>query len=219
MIGESRPTARAIRHNLIALVEQVAVPEIFQDVPNRLDIVVGKGHVGGFEVNPESDTVGETFPILDVIERRLAAFLVEFRDAVAFDILLVGKAVPLLDLDLDGQAMRVPAAAPRDVEAAHDLVTREHILESARQHMVNAGFSIRGRRAFKKNVFRRALSLFDGFLEDILALPHLEHGFFHAGYIEFGIYRFECHSISSKFDIWDSIFGIHSRVSNIHYRR
>ena len=191
MIRKSRATARAIRHNLVALVKQVAVPEVFQDRPNRLDVIVGEGHVGRFQVNPKRDAIRQAFPILDVIERGLAAFLVELGDAIALDVLLVGEAVPLLDLDLHGQAVRIPAAAPRDVEAAHDLVTREHVFEGARQHVVNAGFAVGGGWTFVENVLGRAPPLFDGFLENILAFPHFEHRLFHARHVEFGTDWFE----------------------------
>ena len=72
MVGKRRATARAIRHNLIALEEQILIPEVFQDPPDRLDVVVGVGHICVFQVNPESDAVGELFPILNVSEDRLS---------------------------------------------------------------------------------------------------------------------------------------------------
>ena len=185
MVRKRRAAARAVRHDLVALVEQVLVPEIFQDPPDRLDIFVGVGHIGIFQVHPKGDAVGQFLPILDVGKDGLLAKLVEFVDAVFFDLLFVGEAKLLLDFDLDRQAVRIPAAAARDVIAAHDLVAREHILEGARQHMVHARLAIGGRRSFIKHILGSALALLDGLLEDLGLLPKLQHVFFHRSDIEF----------------------------------
>ncbi len=170
MVRKRRAAARAVRDDLVALVEQVLVPEILQDPPDRLDVLVGIGHIGVVQIDPEGDAVGQPFPILDVVEDRLPAQLVELGDAVVFDLLLVGEAKFLLDLDLHRQAMRIPAAAARDMEAAHDLVAREHILEGARQHMVHARLAVGGRRTFVEHVLRRALALLNGLLENFCSV-------------------------------------------------
>src|SRR5437867_1242108 len=104
----------------------------------------------------------------------------------------------LLDFDLNGQAMRVPAAAPGDMITTHDLIAREHVLERARQHMVHAGLSICGRRSLIKNILGRTLTLLNGLLEDLGLLPKLQYTFFHRSDVEFRRYRFEHSCLQTK---------------------
>jgi hypothetical protein len=78
---------------------------------------------------------------------------------------------------------------------AHGLVTRKHILEGTRQHMMHTGFSVRSRRPFIENILRPALTLFNSLLKDSGLLPKFQHAFFHRSHVELGIYRFE-HSAS-----------------------
>ena len=198
MIRKRRAAARAVRYDFIALVEQTLIPEILQDPPDRLDVIVGIGDVGVFQVHPEGDAVSQLFPILDVGEDRFAAQFVEAVNAILLDLAFIGEAELLLDLDLDRQPVRVPAAAPRDVVAAHDLVAREHILESARQHVVDAGLAIGSRRPLEEDVLRSALSLCNGLLEDVLRLPEFQDSLLHRGYIEFGRNWFEHGSLLGK---------------------
>src|SRR5215212_2508468 len=173
MIRQRRAAAGTVRHNLIALVEQIFIPEVFQNPPDRLDVVVGIGHIGILEIHPERNTIGEPLPILNISKYRLFTKFVELIDAVLFDLMLVVDPKLFLYFDLDRQAVCVPAAAARDMKAAHDLVTREHILESARQHMMHAWFSIRSRRSFIKNIFGSALALLNRLPEDLGLFPKL----------------------------------------------
>ena len=114
VIRKRRPAAGAIRDDLVALVEQVLVPEALEDPPDRLDVLIGVRHVGIIQVNPEGDAIRQASPVADVLKGRLAALLVEPGDAVFLDLLLAREAVLLLDLDLHRQPVGVPAAAARD---------------------------------------------------------------------------------------------------------
>jgi hypothetical protein len=75
-------------------------------------------------VDPERDPLGQRRPVLEELEDRLAALGVELGDAVALDVVLGVEAELLLDRDLDGQAVAVPAALALDVVAAHRLEAR-----------------------------------------------------------------------------------------------
>ena len=66
MVRKRRATTRAIRHNLISLEKQILIPEVFQDRPDRFHIFIGIGYIGIFQVNPKSDAVCESFPILNI---------------------------------------------------------------------------------------------------------------------------------------------------------
>src|SRR5205807_8819607 len=85
------------------------------------------------EIEPEPDPLGEPLPLALVLPDRLAALVDELLDAVGLDVLLALRADQLLDLDLDGETVRVPARLPRDGEAVHGLVAREQVLHGARE--------------------------------------------------------------------------------------
>src|SRR5207245_8743137 len=73
----------------------------------------------------------------------LAAELVEPLDPdLVFDLELAGDLELLLDLDLDRQAVRVPACFPLDVKALHRLVAAEQVFERARQDVVGGGLAV-----------------------------------------------------------------------------
>ena len=117
--GERRAAAGAVGDHLVALVKAPVVPDLAQRPPDRLDVGVGERHVGVVEVDPEADPLGEPVPFLDVAEHRLAAALVELGDPVGLDLGLRGDPELPLDLQLDGQAVAVPAGLARHPMAAH----------------------------------------------------------------------------------------------------
>src|SRR5690606_17781615 len=172
--GERRAAARAVRHHLEALIQQVPLPELAEDPPDRLDVLVLEGDVGIFEVHPVGDALGELLPLLDVAEDALAALLVELRDAVFLDLRFLREAELLLDLDLDGQAVRVPAALAQHVIAAHRFVAREHVFEGAGQDVMRAGPPVGGRRALVEYVPRPALTLAHCAVENVARAPEVK---------------------------------------------
>ena len=87
--GERRAAARAVGHDLVALVEQPLVVDLAQRPPDRLDVRRVQRAVGVVEVDPEADALGQRVPVLEVLEDRLAAALVELGDPEFLDLLLV----------------------------------------------------------------------------------------------------------------------------------
>ena len=110
-----------------------------------------------------------------MLEHRLAAVAVELRDAVALDVLLGLEAELLLDLDLDRQAVGVPAGLALDVVPGHRLVAREEVLEDAREHVVRARVAVGRRRALVEHERRRAFAVAQRRLEDVALAPAREH--------------------------------------------
>ena len=137
--GERGAAARAVGHDLVALGQQPLVPDLLERPPDRLDVVVREREVGVVGVDPEADPLGERVPLVDVAEHRLAALGVELGHAVALDVVLRLEAELLLDLELDRQAVAVPAALARHEVAAHRLEAREHVLEDAAEDVVEPG--------------------------------------------------------------------------------
>ncbi len=177
---ERGAAARAVGDDLVALVEQVAVPQLLQRPPDRLDVVGIHRAVGVLEVDPERDALGQPVPVLDVRQRRLPAALVEAADAVALDVRLAGRADLLLDRDLDRQAVAVVAALALDVVTAHGLVAREDVLEHAREDVVGAGRPVDGRRTLVEEEALARLAPPERLLEDIALAPALEDALFQA---------------------------------------
>jgi len=174
MAAQRRAAARTVRDDLLALVEQTLIPELAQDPPHRLDVVVGEGDIGVIQADPVGHPLGELLPLIDVAEDALAAFFIEGRHAVGLDLALVPQAKLLFDLDLDRQAMRVPAPLAQNVVAVHRLVAGEHVLVGAGQHMVRPRFAVRSRRAFVKDIAWPILALALGALKDALLPPEFE---------------------------------------------
>ena len=172
--ADRRAAARAVRHHLVPLIEQALVPDLPQQPPDALDVLVVEGVVGVAHVDPEADALGEALPLLQVGGDALAAVLVEGGDAVVLDLLLAVDPQPALDLELDGQAVRVPARLARHAVAAHRLVAREEVLEDARDDVVRTGAPVGRGRALVEHVHRRVVAPFEALLEDAVLFPERE---------------------------------------------
>ena len=174
--GERGADARIIGYDLVTLVDEVLVPDDFQQIPHRLDVIVVEGVVGVFHVHPETHALGHDFPIADVAHHRFAATAGELGNAdLLLDTALVEDSELFLDLVLHRQPVSVPAGLARAVKAAHVLETRKHVLEGARQNMMDAGLAIGRGRTFVPGKQRPALALLETFLEHVLIAPEGEH--------------------------------------------
>ena len=156
--GQRGAAARAVGDDLVALVEQAAVPQLRERPPHRLDVGVVERAVRVLEVDPVADPLGQPRPVVEELEHGLAALLVELGDAVALDVGLLREAELLLDRDLDRQAVAVPAGLALDVAPAHGLVAREDVLEHARQDVVGARAPVGRRRPLVEDPRLRALA-------------------------------------------------------------
>ena len=173
--GDRRAAARAVGHDLEALVEEALVPDAAQDPPDRLDVVVGERVVGVVEVDPEADALGHAVPLAQVRQHALAAQLVELGDAVGLDLLLAVDPQAPFDLELHREAVAVPAGLAGDAVAAHRLVAREDVLEDAREDVMGAGLAVRRRRAFVEDPERRIRSRRrQALVEDVVVAPEGE---------------------------------------------
>ncbi len=166
--------ARAVRDDAVSLVEQALAGDLLQRPPDRLDVGRVQRAVGVVEVQPEADPLGQRVPVLEEGEHRLAALGVELRDPVLLDLGLGLDPELLLDGDLDGQAMRVPAAAALDVVAAHRAEAGEDVLEGAAQDVVHAGRAVRRRRPLPEDPGLGPLTPPHGLAKHVALTPALE---------------------------------------------
>src|SRR5699024_7791342 len=81
------------------------------------------------------------------------------------------QAELLFHLDLDRQAVGIPAGLAIDTVAAHGLVTTERVLDGPSQHMVNAGPPVGGGRPFVEGERRPLGTLYIDGLEHAFRLP------------------------------------------------
>ena len=169
--GQHRARARRIPVNLVALVKQALFVELLEQPPDRLDVFVGEGDVGRVQIRPEPDASGQLVPLRLVAQNRLATGGVVFGDAVVLDILTRGKTEFLFYLDLDRQAVGVPARLAIDPIAAHRLVATEGVLDRAPEHMVNTRPTVGRGRAFIKGEGRAIGTRGGAGLENVLLIP------------------------------------------------
>ena len=124
------PDPGVVGHHLVPAVEKPLVPDDPEQMPHRLDVVVVERVVGVLHVHPEAHSLGHPLPVADVAHDRFTASPGELLDAdLPLDPGLVEDPELLLDLVLDGQAVRIPAGPARAVVAAHGLVAGNRSLK------------------------------------------------------------------------------------------
>ena len=170
--AQRRPTARAVGHHLDVLVEEALVPDGLEVRPHRLHELGREGPVGVVDVEPVPDPLGEGLPFVDVVAHRLPAQPGELGDAHLFlDLALGGDAQLLLHLDLDRQAVGVPAGLPGDGVPPHGPVAAEQVLVGPGPDVMEPGAPVGSRRALVKHPGLGAVPQFHRPLEDAVLLP------------------------------------------------
>ena len=172
---ERRHAPRAVRRDAVALVDEVLVPELVEDPPPGLDVLVGISHIRIVHIDPERDALRQRFPVLHVAENAFLALLVELRDAVGLDVTFGGEIQFRLNGELHRQPMRVPAALAGHLVALHGLETGNDVLEDAGEDVMDAGRAISRRGALEEREDRTVLALLHGATKDVIVLPELQH--------------------------------------------
>ncbi len=201
VVGQARAAAGAPGGDAVVLDEQALGVDLLQRPPDRLDVLGVHRAVGVFEVGPVPHAGRELFEGVRVARHRLAALGVELGDAVRLDVLLAGEAQLLLDRQLDGEAVAVPAGLPRHVVAAHGAEAGEDVLEDAGLDVVGARHAVGGGRTFVEHPFGAARGLVQGLGEDLLLAPEVEHRVLERGQVDLGGHlavRRRCHQRDSS---------------------
>ena len=177
--SEARSAARAIRKHLVTLVDHALLEELIQDPPDGFDVIVVQGDVRMIQVYQVAHAVAHLAPQALVGEDGFLALLVEFADAVFFDILLTGEAELLFHFDLYGQAVGVPSGFARYAVALHGLVAADGVLQRTGDHVVDARLAVCGRRSFVEDKVRLAFSCGDAFFQQFFLVPFVGLGKLH----------------------------------------
>ena len=175
MVAQARLAARAVGGAAVVLVDQPVLPELLEDPPAALDVVVVVRDVRVLHVRPERDALRQLLEVAHVAVHALPALRVEAVDAVRLDLGLGVQPQLLLDLDLDRQTVRVPARLPGHAIAPHRLVAREQVLDDARHDVVHARTAVRRRRPFVEHEQVVLRPLLDAAPEDVVLPPELEN--------------------------------------------
>ncbi len=129
------------------------------------------GDVGLGEINPEADSFGEGLPLFHVPPDRLLAAMNEGLNPVGFDFGFGVNAEALADLDLNGQAMGIPAGLPLAIVAPHRPIAGVEVLDRPGQAVARMRHAVGSGWPLKKDEPAGPLAVGEGFLVDAGFLP------------------------------------------------
>src|SRR4030095_8374961 len=152
-----------------------------------LDVRGVHGPVGLAGVDPEADPLGQLLPDVHIALDRLAAAGGESLHPVVLDAPLVLEAQLLLDLELDRQAVAVPAALAVDPVAAHGPEPGEQVLEGPGLDVVDARAGGGRGWALVEHVRLGSDPLVDRALEHLAVAPQLQDAGIQRGEVEVGV--------------------------------
>ncbi len=175
VVGEPGPAARAVRRDPVVLDQQALVVDLLQRPPDGLDVRGVHRPVGVVGVDPVAHPLGHLLEGADVAEHRLAAPGVELGDPVGLDVALAGEPELLLDGELDGQPVAVPAGLPLDAVALHGLEAGEDVLEDPSLDVVGARQAVRRRGTLVEGPGGAPSCGVERLVEDLVVAPEVEH--------------------------------------------
>ena len=172
--GERGAAARAVRNDLMTLIEQTLFVDLLQAPPFGFDIVILVGDVRMLHVSPVADALAHLFPLGLILPDRLFAFLDERFDAVFLNLRLAVQTQHLLDFQLDRQTMGIPARLAQHIVTLHRAIARDDVLDRTRFHVSDMRLAVRGGRSVKERERRRTLAELDRLFENILVAPEFD---------------------------------------------
>ena len=155
----------------MTLVKQPAVEQVLERPPDTFHEALMVSDIRILHVDPESQPLGEPFPLLRVAKYAFKALMNERFDTVAFDLLLGMDAKLFGDFDFDRQSVRVPSGfAPAEI-SANGAVARKQILDGPRQAVSGMRQAVGRRRPFIKHESWRVGPLGQRFFVNPPVLP------------------------------------------------
>ena len=173
MARKRSSAARAVRHNFVTLVKKPFFPNLFQRPPFGFDKVIVIGNIGVVHIRPKADGLRKVLPHAFIFPNAFLALFDERFKSVLFNLLLAVQPEKLFNFKLNGQSVRVPACLADNLAALHRMVTRNHVLDNARQNMPDVRLSVRRRRTVVKRVAISAGAVFNALFEDFVVAPEL----------------------------------------------
>ncbi len=158
VLTQSGATTRAPGHDIVALVDPIAIVTGLKEVPDGVIVLIRHRVIAVVPIHE----ITETFVLLrdacGIGEHALLAALDEVRNTVLFDFALVLQAEFLLDLHFHPQALAIEAILEALFLAEHVVVPLEEILVAATPGMVHTHRIVGGDRAIDETEgLRRAI--------------------------------------------------------------
>ena len=172
----------------MALIQQALLVDGLEGPPLGLDVVIMVGDVGVLHVDPVTHLVGHFLPVVQVLPDRLLALADEGLDAILFDLRLAVQAEDLLDLQLNGQTMGIPAGLTQDVLSLHGVEAGEEILDDAGLDVADVGLAVGRGRAIVEGEGLAVLAVTKGTADHVVLLPQRGDLFLTRGEIHVGCY-------------------------------
>ena len=159
----------------VALVEQSLVIELFEQIPERLDVPVVVCDVGVVHVDPVPHVACEVLPRIGVLHHVLAAGLVVLVNGDLRADILLGDAEGFLNAELYWQAVGVPSSLTLDLVTLHRPEAADGVLDGARHDMVDSGHPVGRGGTLEEDEFALAVATAQRLPESIMLVPHFEH--------------------------------------------
>ena len=159
MIGKHRGTARAIRQNIMPLIQQPLLPQLLHHPPDRLHIRRFHRLIVVIKINPAPQPIDRTPPFLYIPQHTRPARLIKLGNTVLFNVGLRVQPQLFFDQVFYRQPMTVPSKPPLNLLPLHRLITRNNILNRTRHKMPKMRQPRCKGRAVKKHVLISPLTL------------------------------------------------------------
>ena len=172
---KARTGGRRVGLDRIALVEEPLVEELLEQPPQRLDVFVVVGDVGVVHIDPVAHLARELLPDARKLHDRLAAGAVVLLDRDFLADILLRDAELLLDAQLHGKSVGVPAGLAVHEVPLLRLVAAEDVLDRAGHDVVDTRHAVGRGGTLVEYEGRMAFTRRDAFVECVAGVPLVQH--------------------------------------------
>ncbi len=148
------------------------------------------------QIQPISDAFGKLIPFLFKPPHGLFAFCVKCSNAELFNVSFCFRFDFLFNLKFNRKPVRIPARFAQHIISLQGFIPAHNILKYARNHMMQPGTCVRGRRTFKKHELR-TIGLRVHTLKYPLFLPKIQNTLFQIrkrrGFVLVRVFFFHTH--------------------------
>ena len=180
MAGQRRAAAGAVGDHLVPAVQEALVGDLPEAPPHGFYIVVMVGDIGILHVQPVGHLLGHVLPLAQILPNALFAGLNKGLHAIGLYPLLAFQAQALFNLQLNRQAMGIPAGHAQHILALHGVEARDQVLHGPGQDVADMRLAVGCGRPVIKGKALLALMLGEALLDDAFFLPESGHFLFAA---------------------------------------
>ena len=174
MAGKRGAAARAVRHNLMALVQKALFIYGFERPPFGFYIVIFICNIRMLHIGPVTHAVAHLFPFGLVFPNGFLALGNERLHAVGFYLFFAVKPQHFFNFQFNRQPVRIPAGLAQHVVALHGAVAGDNVLHGAGEYVAYVRLAVCRGWAVVKGIGGPALSQLAAFLKYAVLLPELE---------------------------------------------